>query len=79
MRAVFVMIKTEPQQTLDVAGKIAELEQFSEAYSISGQYDILAKLYVENFDDLGHLITEQIQGIAGVRDTFTIVTFRAFG
>jgi DNA-binding Lrp family transcriptional regulator len=79
MRAVFVMIKTEPQHTLDVAARIADLETFSEAFSISGQYDILAKLYVENFDDLGHLIIEQIQAIPGVRDTFTILTFRAFG
>lgn len=79
MRAVFVMIKTEPRHVADVAARIAELEAFSEAFSISGQYDILAKLYVENFDDLGRLVTEQIQGIPHVRDTFTILTFKAFG
>lgn len=78
MRAVFVMIKTEPGHVTDVAGRIADLEAFSEAYSISGQYDVLAKLYVENFDDLGRLVTEQIAGIPHVRDTFTILTFKAF-
>ncbi len=79
MRAVFVMIKAEPRHVADVAAQLAELETFSEAYSISGEYDILAKLYVENFDDLGALVTEHIQAIPHVRQTFTILTFKAFG
>jgi DNA-binding Lrp family transcriptional regulator len=79
MRAVFVLLKVEPQHVADVAARIAELETFSEAYSISGQYDILAKLYVETLDDLGRLVTEQIHGIPHIRETFTILTFKAFG
>ncbi len=79
MRAVFVLIKAEPRHVSDVAAQLAELETFSEAYSISGEYDILAKLYVENFDDLGQLVTEQIQAIPHIRQTFTILTFKAFG
>lgn len=78
MRAVFVMIKTEPRHVAEVAARIADLDSFSEAYSISGEYDILAKLYVENFDDLGRLVTEQIHAIPNIRDTFTILTFKAF-
>lgn len=78
MRAVFVMIKTEPRHVAEVAARLADLESFSEAYSISGAYDLLAKLYVENFDDLGHLVTEQIHAIPHIRDTFTILTFKAF-
>jgi len=78
MRAVFVMIKVEPGHVYDVADKLTRLEHFSEAYSISGTYDILAKLYVENFDDLGHLVSEQIHKLPHIRETFTILTFSAF-
>jgi DNA-binding Lrp family transcriptional regulator len=78
MRAVFLMLKVEPGSLATVADHIAELESFSEAYSISGAYDLLVKLYVENFDDLSHLVTEQIQKIPHVRETFTILTFQAF-
>ncbi len=78
MRAVFVLIKTEPRHVAEVAARMADLEAFSEAYSISGEYDILAKLYVENFDDFGRLVTEQIHDIPHIRDTFTILTFKAF-
>ncbi|MCS6925416.1 MAG: Lrp/AsnC ligand binding domain-containing protein [Candidatus Binatia bacterium] len=78
MRAVFVLLKVEPGTLAAVADRITELESFSEAYSISGAYDLLVKLYVENFDDLAHLVTEQIQKIPHIRETFTILTFQAF-
>jgi DNA-binding Lrp family transcriptional regulator len=78
MRAVFLMLKVEPGSLATVADRVAELESFSEAYSISGAYDLLVKLYVENFDDLSHLVTEQVQKIPHVRETFTILTFHAF-
>jgi len=78
MRAIFVMLKVEPGTLAEVADRITELDSFSEAYSISGTYDLLVKLYVENFDDLSRLVTEQIQRIPHVRETFTILTFHAF-
>lgn len=78
MRAVFVMLKVEPGTLSQVADHITELESFSEAYSISGTYDMLVKLYVENFDDLSHLVNDQIQKIPHIRETFTLLTFRAF-
>lgn len=79
MRAVFVMIKTEPGHTTEVANRIADVESFSECYSITGQYDLLAKLYVSGIDGLGRLIERDIHSIPNVRDTFTILTFEAFG
>ncbi len=78
MRAVFIMLKTDPGTLATVADRITELESFSEAFSISGEYDLLVKLYVENFDDLSHLVTEQIQKIPHIRETFTLLTFHAF-
>lgn len=78
MRAVFLMLKVEPGTLAEVADRVTELESFSEAFSISGAYDLLVKLYVENFDDLSHLVTEQIQKIPHIRETFTILTFHAF-
>jgi len=79
MRAVFDMIKTEPGHATEVANRIAEVESFSECYSITGQYDLLAKLYVDDIDGLGRLIERQIHTIPNIRDTFTILTFEAFG
>ena len=73
------MVKTEPGHGTEVANRIAEVESFSEAYSITGQYDLLVKLYVKEIDTLGRLIERDIHSIPHVRETFTILTFEAFG
>ena len=43
------------------------------------QYDLLAKLYISDVDGLGRLIERDIHAIPHIRDTFTILTFEAFG
>ena len=79
MRAVFVMVKTEPGYGTEVANRIAEVESFSEAYSISGEHDLLVKLYIDDLDAVGRVIERDIHSIPHVRSTFTILTFEAFG
>ena len=79
MKAVFVMVKCELGQAYEVADRAIEtIEQVSEIYSTSGQYDLLIKSYLDADQDIGHYVTEKIQRLEGVRDTFTIITFKAF-
>ena len=48
MRAIFVQIKCEMGQAYRVAREAADtIEQMSELYSTSGQYDLLGKFYLE--------------------------------
>ena len=51
----------------------------SEFYSTSGHYDLIAKFYLDDGRDLGHFVTEKLQVLDGVADTFTTVAFKAFG
>jgi DNA-binding Lrp family transcriptional regulator len=79
MKAVFVMIKCELGKAYDVASALVEkIEQTSEVYSISGQYDLLAKFYLEGDSDIGRFITSKVQTMPHVKDTYTIITFNAF-
>lgn len=79
MRAIFVMIKCEMGQAYQVARAAADsIEQLSELYSISGQYDLLGKFYLEAEQDIGHFVTERVQALSGVKDTYTLITFNAF-
>ena len=57
---------------------LAEAEIASEIYSTAGNYDLLVKFYVERGTDVGHFINEKVQVIPGIRDTYTIITFKAF-
>ncbi len=79
MRAIFVQIKCEMGQSYKVAREAADtIEQMSELYSTSGQYDLLGKFYLEPEQDIGLFITEKIQMLPGVKDTYTLITFNAF-
>lgn len=75
----FVQFKCELGQSYKVANAIAEAEIASEIYSTAGDYDLLVKFYVERGTDIGHFINEKVQTIPGIRDTYTIITFKAFG
>jgi DNA-binding Lrp family transcriptional regulator len=79
MRAIFVMIKCEMGEAYRVAREAADsIPQLSELFSTSGQYDLLGKFYLEPDQDIGQFVTEQVQSLPGVRDTYTLITFNAF-
>ena len=74
----FVQIKCQLGKSYDVANKLADAEIASEIYSTAGDFDILAKFYVERDDDIGHFVGQKVQIIPGIVDTRTIITFKAF-
>lgn len=79
LRAIFVMIKCEMGQAYKVAREAADsIEQMSELYSTSGQYDLLGKFYLDPEEDTGRFVTEKVQALPGVKDTYTLITFNAF-
>ncbi|MBW7848935.1 MAG: Lrp/AsnC ligand binding domain-containing protein [Rhodospirillales bacterium] len=78
MQTIFIMVKCELGRSYEVASLAVDTEQVSEVYSISGQYDLLLKCYLDEGQDIGHFVNETIQRLPGVKDTFTIITFKAF-
>ena len=78
MRAFFVQIKCELGQSYAVATAIADAEIASEIYSTAGGFDLLVKFYLEENEDVGRFVADKVQSIMGIRDTYTIVTFKAF-
>jgi DNA-binding Lrp family transcriptional regulator len=79
MKAIFIMIKCEMGQAYRVAREAADtIPQLSELFSTSGQYDLLGKFYLDPDQDIGLFVTEQVQSLPGVKDTYTLVAFNAF-
>jgi len=78
MQTIFVMVKCELGRAYDVADEAVGIDQVSEVYSTSGQYDLLMKCYLDEKVDIGHFVTSTIQTMPGVKDTFTLITFKAF-
>ncbi|HEY0833500.1 MAG TPA: Lrp/AsnC ligand binding domain-containing protein [Azospirillum sp.] len=79
MQTIFVMVKCELGKAYGVADEaVLEVEQVSEVHSISGQYDLLMKCYLAEDADIGRFVTEKLQTLPGVRDTFTLIAYKAF-
>ncbi len=79
MQTIFVMVKCDLGKAYQVADEaVQDVEQVSEVHSISGQYDLLMKCYLAQDADIGRFVTEKLQTLPGVRDTFTLITFKAF-
>jgi DNA-binding Lrp family transcriptional regulator len=79
VQTLFVQVKCERGRAYRVAADIIEtVEGVSEVYSISGNYDLMLKCHLDPSIDVGHYVTEKIQNVPGVRDTFTTIAFKAF-
>jgi DNA-binding Lrp family transcriptional regulator len=74
----FVQIKCQLGKSYEVANRLADAEIASEIYSTAGEFDLLAKFYVDEKADIGHFVNEKVQIIPGIQDTRTIITFKAF-
>ncbi|MDO5606247.1 MAG: Lrp/AsnC ligand binding domain-containing protein [Paracoccus sp. (in: a-proteobacteria)] len=78
MRPVFVQFRCAPGQTYAVADAIYDREIVSELYSTSGEFDLIAKVYIPEDEDVGRFLNEQLFDIQGIQRTLTTMTFRAF-
>lgn len=78
MKAAFVLVKCELGRIGEVADELIEMEGVSEVHSITGEHDLLVKIYAPTYEDFGDLIPDRVQKIPGVRDTETFLAFRAF-
>lgn len=80
MQTIFVKVKCELGRAYQVAdAAVLEIEEVSEVHSISGDYDLMMKCYLPEDADIGHFVTGRLQTLAGIKDTYTIIAFKAFG
>jgi len=78
MNCIFIQVRCRPGKTYEVADRISEKEVVSELYSTSGEYDLLAKIYVPDDQDVGKYVNAIFVDIPDVDRTLTTLTFHAF-
>lgn len=78
MACVFVQFRCTPGKTYEVANAIWDREVVSEMFSTSGEYDLLAKVYIPDGVDVGHFLSESLFDIPDIVRTLTTMTFKAF-
>ncbi|MFN4099713.1 MAG: Lrp/AsnC ligand binding domain-containing protein, partial [Pararhodobacter sp.] len=50
----------------------------SELFSTSGDWDLIAKVYIPDGQDVGHYLSENLFDVPGIQRTLTTMTFKAF-
>ncbi|MGB1153927.1 MAG: Lrp/AsnC ligand binding domain-containing protein [Paracoccaceae bacterium] len=75
---VFIQLRCKPGTTYEVANEIVLRELHSELYSTSGNYDLLLKLYVDDDDDVGKFVNDNLLDIPHIERSLTTLTFKAF-
>lgn len=78
MKPVFLQLQCAPGKTYEVADVLYEREIVSELYSTSGEFDLLAKIYVGEDQDIGKFINDNVLDIPGIVRSLTTLTFKAF-
>jgi DNA-binding Lrp family transcriptional regulator len=79
MKTIFVNVKCDLGKAYIVADEAVQaVEQVSEVYSTSGQWDLMMKCYLDEDTDIGRFVTEKLQTLPGVKDTFTVIAYKAF-
>ena len=73
-----VLIKAELGMAKQVAEATAELAAVRWTVMVTGRYDVIAAVQVEDNLALGNLVVDEIQKIAGVKDPSTLVITEAY-
>jgi len=76
MITAVVLIQTERDQVNAVGEKLAGIEGVVEVYSVSGRFDLVAIIRLENNEKLAELMTEKITNVEGITDTESMIAFR---
>ena len=78
MLTAFVLIHAEPDRVADLGSEIAEVEGVAEAYSVTGDLDLVAVVRVRRHDDLADVVTRHISSLDGIVHTTTMIAFQAY-
>jgi len=78
MVTAIILINTTRTQINEIAGTLADLPEISEVYSVSGNYDLIAIVRVNDNNEFAQLVTDQLSKIDGITQTHSMLAFNAF-
>jgi DNA-binding Lrp family transcriptional regulator len=70
----YVLITTRPTKEVTVYNTLKNFSEVSEIHPLFGEYDIIAKINTPDTNDVGHLVTDKIRSIEGIKDTKTLIS-----
>lgn len=75
----FILLTYDPNQNVsqeEVAKQLSFVPNVQEVHIITGEWDILLKIKVENVDELGKTILNKIREIKGIEKSYTLIVLK---
>jgi Lrp/AsnC family transcriptional regulator for asnA, asnC and gidA len=63
-----IIIQTESEKHENVKNELSKLDEVSEVYSVSGEYDILIKVWAHSIEELNEIMNSKVRSVDGVED-----------
>lgn len=78
MVTAIVMVQAQRQRIQETAEALAGVPGVREVYSVTGDWDIVALLKLERYDDLDDVVTGHLRKVDGIVRTQTMLAFRTY-
>jgi DNA-binding Lrp family transcriptional regulator len=78
MVTAIVMIKTDVDRIPEVAQEVSGLDGVSEAYSVTGEWNLIAIVRVRAHEELAEVIPGRLNKVPGIVRTETHIAFQAY-
>ncbi len=78
MVTAIVLIDVDHGHVSEVAEQIVGMSGVSEVYSVGGRYDLVVIIRVKTNDEMAALVTDNMMKIDDIKNTETLIAFRAF-
>ena len=78
MITAIVFISTAVDQVSEVADRVAAMPEVTEAYSVTGDVDLIAIVRTREIERIADVVTGGINKVPGVTGTKTHLAFRAY-
>jgi len=78
MVTAILLVNTEVGRAPEVCRALVETEGVAEAYSVAGDYDVVAIVKVREYEEMADLVPERLARIQGIIRTCTLMAFRRY-
>ena len=78
MITALVLFRVEKGKIQRLANQLGAIEEVVEVLSITGEYDLMAKIQVQEYESLSDIVTDKMQNTEGVLSTRTMMAFKTY-
>lgn len=72
MAVGFILIKVSMKHEREVYDILNSIDEVEELFPLFGEYDLIAKIVVSDFEELSEVVVKKIRSVEGVIETKTL-------